>query len=74
MRNVFGEVAGLPARLATQDRPEGANGPIKVLGGAGTGKTVVAMHRAKYLLENVFINGERLLFHDLHEESLLRHS
>lgn len=39
-----------------------ANGPIKVLGGAGTGKTVVAMHRAKYLLENVFVNGERLLF------------
>ena len=37
-------------------------GPVKVLGGAGTGKTVVAMHRAKFLLENVFVNGERLLF------------
>lgn len=40
-----------------------ANGPVKVLGGAGTGKTVVAMHRAKFLLENVFIRGtERILF------------
>lgn len=25
------------------------NGPARILGGAGTGKTVVAMHRAKYL-------------------------
>ena len=40
-----------------------ANGPMKVLGGAGTGKTVVAMHRAKYLLEKVFVApSERLLF------------
>ena len=40
-----------------------ANGPMKVLGGAGTGKTVVAMHRAKYLLENVFIApSERVFF------------
>lgn len=28
------------------------NGPARVLGDAGTGKTVVAMHRAKYLAEN----------------------
>lgn len=29
-----------------------ANGPVRVLGGAGTGKTVVAMHRAKWLAQN----------------------
>ena len=30
------------------------NGPVRVLGGAGTGKTVVAIHRAKWLIENIF--------------------
>lgn len=39
------------------------NGPIRVLGGAGTGKTVVAMHRARWLAENVFTGDEdRILF------------
>lgn len=31
-----------------------ANGPVRVLGGPGTGKTVVAMHRAKHLATAVF--------------------
>jgi len=31
-----------------------ANGPVRVLGGAGTGKTVTAMHRARFLAEEVF--------------------
>jgi superfamily I DNA/RNA helicase len=39
------------------------NGPAKVLGGAGTGKTVVAMHRAKHLIEAVFpAADDRILF------------
>ncbi len=31
-----------------------ANGPMRVLGGAGTGKTVVLMHRARHLVREVF--------------------
>jgi mRNA-degrading endonuclease RelE of RelBE toxin-antitoxin system len=46
-------------RLVTME----ANGPVRVLGGAGTGKTVVAMHRAVWLAENVLDeSGESLLF------------
>ena len=37
------------------------NGPVRVLGGAGTGKTVVAMHRARWLARNS-PNGGRILF------------
>ena len=40
----------------------GAGGPSMVTGPAGTGKTVVAVHRAKWLLANVFTNGEKILF------------
>lgn len=35
-------------------------GPINIKGSAGTGKTVVAMHRAKYLLENIYKNDKIL--------------
>lgn len=38
------------------------NGPARVLGGAGTGKTVLAMHRAKWLAENKTKDDERVLF------------
>ena len=38
-------------------------GPARVLGGAGTGKTVVAMHRAKHLASKVFTGeDDRILF------------
>ena len=37
------------------------NGPARVLGGAGTGKTVVAMHRAKHLASRC-ADGEQVLF------------
>ncbi|HAB38926.1 MAG TPA: DNA helicase [Rhodobacteraceae bacterium] len=42
------------------------NGPAMVRGGAGTGKTVVAMHRAKHLADQIAKDpnrkGERVLF------------
>lgn len=38
------------------------NGPVRVLGGAGTGKTVVAMHRTRWLAANVLADDERILF------------
>ncbi len=31
-----------------------ANGPVRVLGGAGTGKTVALLHRAKHLVNGVY--------------------
>jgi len=45
-------------RLATGIK----NGPVRVLGGAGTGKTVVAMHRAKWLAQNVANDTKKILF------------
>jgi superfamily I DNA/RNA helicase len=39
------------------------NGPVRVLGGAGTGKTVVAIHRARWLAQNALTNeNDRILF------------
>lgn len=35
------------------------NGPAMARGGAGTGKTVVAMHRAKYLADQIAANADR---------------
>lgn len=40
-----------------------ANGPVMITGTAGTGKTVVAVHRAKWLLDNNKIGaGRKVLF------------
>lgn len=39
------------------------SGPVRVTGGAGTGKTVAAIHRAKYLATHVFKDKhDRILF------------
>lgn len=46
-------------KLASKD----FSGPVRVLGGAGTGKTVLAMHRAKWLAERwVQGIGKKVLF------------
>ncbi len=38
------------------------NGAMKITGGAGTGKTVCAMHRAKYLVNKIEIFDKPILF------------
>lgn len=43
-------------RLAYRD---GWNGPFRVTGGAGTGKTVTALHRARHLAERAIESGHR---------------
>ncbi len=45
-------------KLARGDR----SGPVRVLGGAGTGKTVLAMHRAKWLAEQRTPAGKKVFF------------
>lgn len=45
-------------KLAVSDR----SGPMRVLGGAGTGKTVLAMHRARWLAEHRTPEGGKVLF------------
>ena len=44
-------------KLASGER----SGPVRVLGGAGTGKTVLAMHRAKWLAEHATPEGKKVL-------------
>lgn len=38
------------------------NGPVKVTGGAGTGKTVCALHRVKYLIDKVGVFDPPIIF------------
>ncbi len=45
-------------KLAQGDK----SGPMRVLGGAGTGKTVLAMHRAKWLAEHRASNKLKVFF------------
>ena len=45
-------------KLALGDR----SGPMRVLGGAGTGKTVLAMHRVKWLAEHRATTEKKVLF------------
>ncbi len=47
-----------PSQRALVDRDW--NGPVRVLGGAGTGKTVVAMHRARWLTKHLPGDGKIL--------------
>ncbi|WP_419697315.1 UvrD-helicase domain-containing protein (plasmid) [Mesorhizobium muleiense] len=54
-----------PDQRKLVERPAGKdwNGPVLVRGGAGTGKTVVAMHRAKWLAQHRCSKaGDRILF------------
>src|SRR5262249_4483450 len=45
-------------KLASGDR----SGPVRVLGGAGPGKTVLAMHRAKWLAQEGTPERKKVLF------------
>ncbi len=42
------------------------NGSVRVLGGAGTGKTVVALHRARYLARHLIKPNEKILLTTYH--------
>lgn len=46
-----------PAQRSTAYKPL-YSGPAKVTGGAGTGKTVVAMHRARFLAQQLIESGD----------------
>ena len=47
-----------PTQRSLAERPEW-NGPAKITGGAGTGKTVVLMHRARYLAGRLLDTGDQ---------------
>ena len=40
---------------------ESYNGPVRVTGGAGTGKTIVAIHRARFLAERIEDRSQRTI-------------
>ena len=69
MRRFFdGELEGWRIWLHPDQRKfayKDYNGPAMVRGGAGTGKTVVAMHRAKYLADQLTVDpqneGQKIL-------------
>lgn len=46
-----------PTQRSVAHRPT-FNGPAKVTGGAGTGKTVVAVHRARFLAQKLVASGD----------------
>lgn len=48
------------------------NGPVRVLGGAGTGKTVAMLHRLKWLAENVFTEKDQRLLVTTYTKNLAR--
>lgn len=70
LRRFFeGELEGWRVFLHPQQRKfayRDYNGPAMIRGGAGTGKTVVAMHRAKHIADQIAADpqraGERVLF------------
>jgi len=49
-----------PTQQSTVERDW--NGPVRILGGAGTGKTVAAIHRAKWLIQNCFTHPKDKIF------------
>jgi hypothetical protein len=56
-------------KLASGDR----SGPVRVLGGAGTGKTVLAMHRARNGWREPNAGRQEGAVHDLHSKPGERH-
>lgn len=49
------------------------SGPVKVTGGAGTGKTVAAIHRIKWLTENTASKKAKPIFFTTYTKSLIDH-